>query len=79
MKHDKRGNNMEFKDKVIFARARLNLSQAKFGERLNVSLATICRWETGRVQPTNKDRIIFEQFCKENRITFDEVDKNEEV
>lgn len=70
---------MEFKDKVIFARARLNLSQAKFGERLNVSLATICRWETGRVQPTNKDRIIFEQFCKENRITFDEVDKNEEV
>lgn len=79
MKHDKRGNNMEFKDKVIFARARLNLSQAKFGERLNVSLATICRWETGKVQPTNKDRIIFEQFCKENKITFDEVNKNEEV
>ena len=70
---------MEFKEKVIFARAKLNLSQAKFGERLNISLATICRWETGKVQPTKKDRALFEQFCKENKIIFDEVVKNEEV
>lgn len=61
---------MEFKDKVVLARARLNISQTRLAELLNVSLATISRWETGKVQPTKKDQIVFEEFCKKNGFEF---------
>ena len=59
---------MEFKDKITYVRAKLNISQTKLGELLHVSLATIHRWESGKVQPTKKDIIIFEEFCKENNL-----------
>ena len=59
---------MEFKDKITFVRAKLNISQTKLGELLHVSLATIHRWESGKVQPTKKDIIIFEEFCKDNNL-----------
>ena len=66
---------MDFKDKVILARAKLNLSQTKFGELLNVSLATISRWESGKVQPTKKDLIMFDEFCKKNKLCLEEVEE----
>lgn len=69
-KNGKRGHSMEFKDKVVLARARLNLSQTRLAELLNVSLATISRWETGKVQPTKKDQLVFEEFCKKNDLEF---------
>ena len=59
---------MEFKDKITYVRAKLNISQTKLGELLHVSLATIHRWESGKVQPTKKDMIIFEEFCKDNNL-----------
>lgn len=59
---------MEFKDKITYVRAKLNISQTKLGELLHVSLATIHRWESGKVQPTKKDIIIFEEFCKDNNL-----------
>ncbi len=59
---------MEFKDKVTYVRAKLDLSQTKLGELLKVSLATIHRWESGKVQPTKKDFMVFEEFCRENNI-----------
>lgn len=48
---------MEFKDKITYVRAKLNISQTKLGELLHVSLATIHRWESGKVQPTKKDMV----------------------
>lgn len=71
---EERGCIMEFKEKVLLVRAKLNLSQKKLGELLNLSLATINRWENGRVQPSKKDLVVFEEFCKENNIYFNEVD-----
>ena len=59
---------MELKDKITYVRAKLNISQTKLGELLHVSLATIHRWESGKVQPTKKDIIIFEEFCKDNNL-----------
>lgn len=57
---------MEFKDKITYVRAKLNISQSRLGELLNVSLSTIYRWETGKTSPTKKDIFIFNQFCEEN-------------
>ena len=65
---------MEFKDKVVLARAKLHLSQSKLAELLQVSLTTISRWETGKVSPTKKDELVFGEFCKENKINLNEVE-----
>lgn len=63
---------MEFMEKVLYARAKLNLTQKELGEKLHVSLGTINRWETGKVQPTKKALYAFNQLCKENQIVFEE-------
>ncbi len=63
---------MEFKDKVLLASAKLNLSQEKFGEILSVSLATISRWKSGKTEPTKKDIALFNELCIDNNITFRE-------
>lgn len=65
---------MQFKEKVILVRAKLHISQAKLAELLRVSLTTISRWETGKVCPTKKDELVFNEFCKEKRIIFNEVE-----
>jgi len=69
---DEKEEHMDFKDKVVLARVRLNLSQSKLAELLNVSLATISRWETGKAIPTRKDELSFYEFCKQKNITISE-------
>jgi len=68
---------MEFKDKVLQARARLNLSQSALGEALHVTLGTVSRWESGKCQPTKKAQCAFEQFCKKNNLELDDLKKHE--
>lgn len=63
---------MKFQDKVIYVRAKLNISQTKLAQLLHVSLTTISRWENGKVTPTKKDLLIFSEFCKEQNIFFNE-------
>jgi len=62
---------MEFKDKLIYARAKLNLSQTELANELNVSLPTVHRWENGKVNPTKKAKIVFMQFCEKHDIKFE--------
>lgn len=62
---------MEFKDKCLYVRAKLNLTQEELAKKLKVSVPSISRWEMGKVMPTRKAHLIFENFCKENNITFD--------
>ena len=59
---------MQFKDKVLYSRAKLNLTQADLAKKLNVSVITIIRWENGSVMPTKKAELAFNIFCKENNI-----------
>lgn len=63
---------MKFQDKVIYVRAKLNISQTKLAQLLHVSLTTISRWENGKVTSTKKDLLIFSEFCKEQNIFFNE-------
>lgn len=63
---------MEFKDKVLYIRAKLNISQTELANKLNVSFSTINRWETGKVMPTRKAILALNLFCKDNEIDIDE-------
>lgn len=67
---------MKFQDKLVFVRAKLNISQAELAKELNVSLPTVSRWENGKTNPTKKANMVFIQFCQKNDIKF-EGDNNE--
>lgn len=66
---------MDFCDKVLNLRAKLDLTQKQLGELLHVSMVTINRWETGKVQPTKKAICAFNQLCTDNKICFNEENK----
>lgn len=63
---------MEFKDKILYVRAKLNISQMELANKLNVSFSTINRWETGKVMPTRKAKLTLDIFCKDDNIIIDE-------
>lgn len=67
---------MEFKEKILFARAKLNLSQMDLAKELGVACQTINRWELGKVSPTKKAEYAFELYCKEKSIKFETEDNN---
>lgn len=66
---------MNFSEKVLNLRAKLDLTQKELGDLLHVSMVTINRWESGKVHPTKKAICAFSQLCKENNISFEEVIK----
>lgn len=68
---------MDFKDKLIYIRAKLNLTQSELAEKLGVSYPTISRWELGKVMPTRKAMVVFTNFCLENNIKFKDGKDNE--
>src|SRR5881392_456219 len=51
-------------------RNRLHLSQEQLAQRLNVSFATINRWENGRAEPQGSARLALDAL-------FEEVDQGE--
>ena len=58
--------------KIRRLRAKLNLSQEKLGKLLNVSLASVSRWERGEYEPTAIVKIKLEDLFKENNIELEE-------
>lgn len=65
---------MDFRDKLLYVRIKLNLSQTELANKLNVSFSTINRWETGKVSPNRKAELALEIFAKENYIDLKEVE-----
>ena len=63
---------MTFGEKVKFARLQLFLSQEKFAKELNVSFATINRWERGLCEPNYEGQKAFHDFCKKNHVKFED-------
>ena len=61
---------MNFQEKLLYVRAKLNLSQTELARELCASFSTINRWETGKVVPTKKAVLAFELYCKEKNICF---------
>jgi transcriptional regulator with XRE-family HTH domain len=58
-------NKMDFSTIVKQARKEAKLSQEALANALNVSFATINRWENQKTMPT---KLAFDNFCKEKGI-----------
>lgn len=61
---------MEFSKFCLETRLKLNLSQQLLAKKLNVSFATINRWENRKALPQKLTLYRFEKFCEENGIEF---------
>ena len=71
-----RGEKMEFSKKIRYVRERLNISQEDLARALNVSFATINRWENTKNKPVRMARVAFDEFCAEHNISFDKNDED---
>ena len=65
---------MEFRDKLLYVRIKLNLSQTELANKLNVSFSTINRWENGKIAPNRKAELALEILAKENNIDLKEAE-----
>ena len=63
---------MEFSNKVRFVREKLMLSQEDLARALNVSFATINRWENAKTKPIRVAQTVFNDFCEKHGINFDD-------
>ena len=61
---------MEFSKFCLETRLKLNLSQEILARKLDVSFATINRWENSKAVPQKLTLYRFEKFCEENGIVF---------
>jgi len=66
---------MEFSQKVRHVRGKLNISQEDLARSLNVSYATINRWENSKNKPVRMAQVAFHNYCDEHGISFEESEK----
>lgn len=60
---------------ILRLRAKLNISQEELGKMLNVSLASVSRWERGEHEPTSIAKVKLEDLFEEYNIELKEVNK----
>ena len=63
---------MEFSEKIRFVREKLSISQEELARELNVSYASIHRWEHSKTQPIKIAQRVFTSFCESHGIVFDD-------
>ncbi|VEU82125.1 helix-turn-helix domain-containing protein [Acholeplasma hippikon] len=63
---------MDYQRLVKELRLKLILSQQEFADLLNVSFASINRWETGKHEPTIKIKRKIVELCKYNNIKLED-------
>lgn len=60
---------MDFPATVKMVREKMNMSQEDLARALNVSFATINRWENGKTHPNKLTKQVFVSFCEKNGIS----------
>ena len=65
---------MEFSEKIRCVREKLKISQEDLARALNVSYATVNRWENTRTNPSRMAKAAFADFCEKHKISFDEIE-----
>lgn len=56
---------MDFAERLIYFRAKNNLTQKQAAEILSVNIAMIYFYESGRNKPSKKNKIIFDEKMEE--------------
>lgn len=64
---------MEFNEKVKHVRQWLSLSQSELALKLGVDYCTVNKWENGVYKPQPEKERIFNSFCNEHHIDFNEL------
>ena len=54
----------------------LNMSQTEFAEHMNVSFATVNRWENGKARPNIKAMKALKQYCEEHDLPYEPLEKS---
>lgn len=67
---------MEFSQFVKTVRYQKKLSQKELANILNVSFATLNRWENSHVKPSNLAFSNFLEYCEKNNIKTDDIEIN---
>lgn len=62
---------MTYSEKIRSARETLLMTQEEIASELGVTPITVCRWETGKTEPSIKARKAFRDLCERNGLTFD--------
>jgi len=68
---------VNFAKQVKYVREQLRLSQKQLAEALNVSFATVNRWENLKTTPSNLAVRTFYEFCENNFIEEEELKNSE--
>jgi type I restriction enzyme M protein len=58
-------SNIDYAEKLTTLRSKLGISQEELASRLNVSFATVNRWENGKVEPQKAVRQTIERMITE--------------
>ena len=64
------------KDLIKLIRKKAILTKEEFAKKLNISMMTLYRWETGKNEPSYIAQRKIINFCKENNIDLTEFDNS---
>ena len=64
---------MDFPAVVKYVREKTGMSQEDLARAINVSFASINRWENGKNRPNKLALSVFTSYCKQQGIDIDEL------
>lgn len=63
---------MEYSNKIKQIREKMILTQEELALALGVSSVTVCRWETGKCEPTIKIKKVIKKYIEDNNLILEE-------
>jgi len=63
---------MEYSNKIKLIREKMILTQEELALALGVSSVTVCRWETGKCEPTIKIKKVIKRYIEDNNLVLEE-------
>ena len=66
---------MSLKDEIRLIRQKSLMTQDEFARKINVSIATINRWETGKSRPNIAAIKNIKSFCEANGLSFETLEE----
>jgi DNA-binding transcriptional regulator YiaG len=72
--------NLQYSEKILSIRKAVNMSQEEFARQLDVSFATVNRWENGKSNPSRMAINTIKEFCMKHNIInlLDRSDSNDD-